>query len=240
MTVTVVGPDDVADIIEHISNLMSNGAVTADTDLRVVFLGTQIDVESYSGGRNNLAPAINNVELAPVGNDDVKDRTWTPIGVLLVLGICLAVVGVVSTLIVKRRRNLREKELKAKEVEFPGNDDDSDAILKNRRDGTPQTCLSPASPNDDWISEMQRDDEVPSFYAVDMGHSMKSELFGVHGLIGVTTSPGFRMRSDSEYTESDADSWAQADATLGALETAIDGALDAVSRASRHLVTGEI
>ena len=241
MTLTVVGPDDVADIIEHISDIMTNGALTADTDFRVVFLGTQIDMESYNGGRDNLTPAINSVEIALVNDDYSKDRTWTPIGVLLCLGICIAVVGLISTLIIKRRRYLHEKELNAMEVELPVNDDDSDAILKSREDGTPRTCLMFASFDADSISELQQDDDVPSSSSADMGHSMKSELLGIHGLTGVTTtSPGYRMRADSEYTESDADSWAQADATFGALEDALDDALRVVSRASRHLVTGEI
>jgi len=113
MTVAVVGSDDTSDIIDLIAKEVLNGTISADTAMRVSFLGTQIDAASYKGGRDNLAPAVN----AQVSQNVSSNSSWTPIGILLVLCITLAFIGLVMVLIARKRRKATQSEIIAIEMD---------------------------------------------------------------------------------------------------------------------------
>lgn len=113
MTVAVVGSDDTSDIIDLIAKEVLNGTIFADTAMRVSFLGTQIDAASYKGGHDNLAPAVN----AQVSQNVSSNSSWTPIGILLVLCITLAFIGLVMVLIVRKRRKASQSEIIAIEMD---------------------------------------------------------------------------------------------------------------------------
>lgn len=131
MTVSAIGPENMPEIIEQISSSMSSGAVTADTEMRVAFLGTQVDTTSYTGdGRDNLAAAIND----QLTNSTGRDKTWTPIGVLLVLGMCMAFIGVVLVV----TRGLRRRRLEGDEENEDDHDEEKDLGYLDNNGGEQQ------------------------------------------------------------------------------------------------------
>jgi hypothetical protein len=131
MSVSAIGPEDMPEIIEQISAAMSSGAVTADTEMRVSFLGTQIETESYNGGRDNLAPAIN----AQLTNDTGGDKTWTPLGVLLLVGICMAFIGLVLVVRIGLRRRRRGTD---EVVEDDLDEDEEEEVYLENSGGEPE------------------------------------------------------------------------------------------------------
>ena len=126
MTFAVVGHDDTTALIAQIAEKMSSGATTAETAMRVSFLGTHIGVDSYDGGRDNLPPATNAAEKSTQQADN-SSKPWTPIGVLLLVGLCIAFIGLMSTLVLLTRRRTRRKETDEDEQ----GEDDRDAESKN-------------------------------------------------------------------------------------------------------------
>ena len=124
--IEVVGPDDSAPIIAQIAKIMSSGDVTAHTAMRVAFIKTHIGVEAYDGGRDNLPPATNAAEKSTQQADN-SSKPWTPIGVLLLVGLCIAFIGLMSTLVLLTRRRTRRKETDEDEQ----GEDDRDAESKN-------------------------------------------------------------------------------------------------------------
>uniref|UniRef100_A0A7S1GG99 Uncharacterized protein n=1 Tax=Cyclophora tenuis TaxID=216820 RepID=A0A7S1GG99_CYCTE len=202
----VVGPIKTAGWVDLISNAISQGTVTSGTSLRARFLGTIIDEESFSGGRDNLPPAINTpdqqIEEVP------RSKTITPIGVLLSLGLALALVGVIFVLVRLRRRRtqlLRQEAIMATrshDQEFEG-----DFRIETTDRYTPDTSEGPlASPPGDFNNH----------YTFDVGNMMKSELMEIHGHRRQGSSS--KGLDESDLSESDVDSWAQTDATLGSIE----------------------
>lgn len=213
-----IGPEDPAALVDTIATKFADGTLTTDTTLRTSFLGTTIDQDSITGGRDNLPPAVNTPDQ-PVQIDE-GGRRFTPIGVLLILGLALAVVGVLFVLLRLRRRRseqLRQDAIMATrshEQDFGVEDelklDPTD--LSNFDRGFPDGGLSDdtgvgplASPPSDFENK----------YTFDVGNLMKNELFGVHG----HRQDGSKKDLDeSDLSESDVDSWAQTDATLGSIE----------------------
>lgn len=109
MTFSVVGHDDSTELIAQIAEKMTSGAVTARTTMRVSFLGTHSGVENYDGGRDHL-PSTTNAAEKSTQQADNSTKSWTPIGILLLVGLCIAFIGLMSTLVLLTRRKAKRNE----------------------------------------------------------------------------------------------------------------------------------
>lgn len=225
LAVSVVGPEDPNEIVRHISEEMSNGAVSANTNLRVSFLGTHVDVESYEGtGKESLAPAIN----SQVTNATNSEQSFTPIGISGAVCLALAFIGLVLSVFIRRRRRRQRSEMQAiaAERESQLGDDEEDSMYVPPSKGeirrlSREVVVDCEETMSDGMSEEYIEVSSPCSLE-DMGNKMKNELLGLHGAKGAA-NPGYRKaKSESEHSESDCDSWAQADATLGCLGVCVE------------------
>jgi len=217
MTGDIVGSDDTIDTISLVEQQMNADAVTATTEnIRVKFLGTELD---YGGGagRDNLPPAKNVVAdtfAAP------QQNSFTLIGVAIVAGLSLALVGAVIVLI-RKRRNVKssfehqefQDEVKSTAGSDFYNDDDVEDKAKD--------LSREITPNDDDDGTLpETPDEFSREYNFDLGGWMKSELLGIHGGTTITAQPS--RGEEGGLSDSDNDSWAQTEGTIGSLELRLD------------------
>jgi len=176
-------------------------------NIRISYLGSQLDTSliNTNVGRDNLNPSASKVE-EPQTIDPGKP-TFTFVGGLLVAGFIAAFLGLFFVLY--RRR---QKFLAAQDVEVALSKSDLDDMSRRDRE---------SSDNDEGV-EIKDDgrhdeDEYPTNnYRFDLATSMKNELFNIHGRAANHPRPyGVGIE---ETSESDADSWAQTDGTIGSLE----------------------
>lgn len=216
--IAVVGPGDSPDIIDQIAKIMSRSAITARTAMRVSFLGTDIDFEAYDGGQEHLPPAVN-AAAEPVQQVSNSSKPWTPLGVSMASGLCIAFFGLLLAFIARKRRLRRGIETLG--IDRAHNDNSHSqceaGTLRKGGQESRQQIESTIVNDDDMVSDGMSEpwEDFSTSYSFDMGKTMKNELLGIHGDTGVAASPGFRVfREDAE---SETDSWDQAGATLGSL-----------------------
>jgi hypothetical protein len=208
---------------------MNANAVTATTDsLRVKFLGTELDYGNSEPGRDNLPPAKNVVQ---VSFQAPEDNTFTIVGIAIVVGMSLTVLALV-VVIVRRRRRVKSS---FQHQEF------QDEVKSENGTGSETFRLedgqSPPPPGRDLDGEILNDDdnlpespdEFSREYNFDLGGWMKSELLGIHGESAISAQPSNgtavpppHSPSEDMLSDSDNDSWAQTEATIGSLELRLD------------------
>lgn len=200
MTAFAVGGNssqDEAGLLNLIDTEITSGAATAGSTLTATYLSTQLDLSGDAGDRDNLNPAINepdNILVDPNNSDKI-----TPIGVMMVMGLALGVVGILFV-VVKLRRRKRAA--------------DQDAIMREQViDESLHQHQSYPYHHDEHQQQQQQYsfDDMPD----DTGFMFKNELLGIHA-----PDPSHHRRDglDVSVSESDVDSWAQTDATLGSIE----------------------
>ena len=216
MSGKVIGSDlDILDTLEIIAYELGSGAVTDLSDVTVLFLGDELD--DNTSGRDNLPPAISLPES--FDSAEQKDNTLTAVGMAIIVGLTLAFIGVILVIVRRRRRGLKLNAHQSLEDDGNSVDDiqhvakglrdlDGDIAANEKRDILPNE-LTPTDPRHTCCSG----------YQFDIGDWMKSELIGVHGENAIKTSTS--KGEQGEY-DSDNDSWAQTDATLGSLELRLD------------------
>ena len=226
MSGSVIGPKDTSGFNDIIRGHIESGAVTAGTSMNAAFVDFIIEADQTNSGADNLPPAINIPE--PVQEDFRRSRTITPIGGMLVVGLALGVIGIVLVLVQMRRR--RSQMLHEEVIMATRSHDLTTGDFSNGKD-------DPDSPRDVTSTYMDEGygDTGPltsppahfeNQYTFDVGNLMKSELMGRHnnsqhpslgGSVNRRELSG-RGLDESDFSESDVDSWAQTDATLGSIE----------------------
>mmetsp|Transcript_30018 Transcript_30018/g.44378 ORF Transcript_30018/g.44378 Transcript_30018/m.44378 type:complete len:395 (+) Transcript_30018:216-1400(+) len=231
LSMKILGPDDKNDMIDFIAHSIDDGIITSGSSLEAAFLGTQILDET-----NDVLPAINTIEISrnPTDKENVS-KPFTSIGVVLVVGLTVAFIGLMF--VVWRTRQRRKKWLRENVIMASNNHslNKEQPDIRDTQDTTdgsdekeepaevPQNfgldCYA-ASDNSftDLDDVVVQDNNKPS-YEFDLGNSMKSSLFGVHGQRRST--PFFPELESSSVADSDVDSWAQTDATIGSLDERI-------------------
>jgi len=220
MTGSALGGNDSADLVKFLRDSLHTAP--QDDSYRMAFLGTQIDTSALAEtSYNNLPPAVNSVTSEAT---QPREKRVTVLGGFLVALFALACVGILLVLYRRRR-----KWLTAQDVEL--------ALSKSHLDGpSPSAPASSSQRNikrhlvevgSDAIDESAEHANSPdgvNQYTFDLGASMKNELFGIHGRNGTGKAqrssnhpPGSDVSGDS-----DADSWAQTDGTIGSLEQQLD------------------
>lgn len=191
------------------------------SDYEISYLGATLDTSSlgFDTAKDNLSPALNKAE-APQYQEQGR-RTFTYVGGLMVAGFVAAFLGLFFVLY-RRRKNF----LAAQELEIALSKSDLDGM--NARDNTDDSGvlrpehLEPEIGEDGDIE--QHDDEFSaSNYRFDLATSMKNELFNIHGRApDPPRSYGPNGLGIEETSDSDADSWAQTDGTIGSLELQLE------------------
>lgn len=227
MTGDIVGLDDYLDTVALIAQQMNANAVTATTDsLRVKFLGTELSYGNFTPGRDNLTPAKNVVQVSFQAPDD---NTFTIVGIAIVAGMSLTVLALVFVIVRRRRRvksSFQHQEFQD-EVKSE-NDTGSETLrLEDGQSPPPGRDVDGEILNDD-DNLPESPDEFSREYNFDLGGWMKSELLGIHGESAITAQPSYGTAvpppppSEEMLSDSDNDSWAQTEATIGSLELRLD------------------
>lgn len=219
MSGKVIGSDlDTLDTLDLIASQLGSGEVTNWSDgVTVLFLGDELDYNTP--GRDDLPPAIS----LPEGYNSAEQKnTFTTVGVTILVGLLVTLIGVIFV-IVRRRRRVRALNAH-QSLEDDGNSvDDIQQDAKGSRDLDGDIAVNEnrediALPND--LTLPDHHDTCCDGYQFDLGGWMKSELIGVHGEDAIRASPS--RGEQPEEIDSDNDSWAQTEATLGSLELRLD------------------
>jgi hypothetical protein len=209
MSGRVIGTPNTLDTLEHIALQLNSGAVTQGSDVAVFFLGEELDYDSP--GRDNLPPAIS-VPENDVHTEKQENNTFTSVGIAIVVGLVITVLALIFVIYQRRQRSVRALDAHqtledgAKSVDDMQLPSDLSDLEDEDRDKTGTLTLPDASMPDQTVE-----------YEFDLGGWNKSELIGIHGDNAITASASNQPESDS-----DNDSWAQTEATIGSLELRLD------------------
>ena len=214
--------------------------VTQNSPYHVQFLGVpQSDPSTNGGGddgRTNLGTSPPRDTASPVTRESSEGRgdTITVVGGVLMAAFCLLFVAIGCFIYRRRQEWVREREA--------GGDDGDDAAehFKNPRNGTvkdtddadygPRDLHADLYDEDDHLQmdgkggvlRNSRDDEK---ITIDMGCNFKDQLMGVYYGASSTAAQRRRQQQGGMYgagratsMDSEADSWAQTDGTIGSIE----------------------
>jgi hypothetical protein len=221
------------DVTAAVETIFQGTDITADSDFQVAYGGVPVN-DTTDNPRDGLQPPSQNNEPpteAPQRNNN-GNNTITIVGGLLVGAFCLAFLGIFFILWRRRQVFLDERE---SQFAFSKPDAGAGATeSQSHGDGEEQRNKSLEAPNgdfdmDDDGEEMGEDGYSPSYpnnITFDLGNSFKDQLMGVHGRSQPSSKlgmPGYNMHGIPDNTsESDADSWAQTDGTIGSLELQLE------------------
>lgn len=222
MTGDIIGLDDTLDTVALMAQQLNSDAVTATTEnIRILFLGTQLDYGDT--GRDVLPPAKNVVQ--ETFSASFENNRFTVIGIAIVTGLTMAILGLVYV-IVRRKRSTERKSFEHQEFEDedikstpPENKDDDDDDTGSDSKDISRDVDGEILNNDDNLPESP--DEFDREYAFDLGGWMKSELLGIHGANTITAQPS-KGGAEEGLSDSDNDSWAQTEGTIGSLELRLE------------------
>jgi hypothetical protein len=218
-----LGPDDTTPLLNFITTSLSSGVVTATTSLQVAFIATHID--PTEGGRDSLAAPIN--EGTPIALEE--DGVFTYVGILLVVALVGAFLGL--SLVVFRMRQRRQKAWREEAVMTRSQLESSfdEGMIFDQGVDECRVAADEELPSQYGLAQMvihsdHDDDDSDGLpeqgsYTFDLGDTMKWGVLGRHG--GGSSRRNNRVAIPDEYSDSDVDSWAQTDATLGSLEVRI-------------------
>ena len=217
------------DVAEYIEMVLNSEDFTNNTAYATKYLGKpEVDVTVATGKGDSLSgvDSIQEQIIAPVKEGR---RTVTIVGGLLVAAFCLAFVGLFMILYRRRKKYLRDRDI---QLAISKSDDHHFHHRQTSSDEGPGKTLEPQTTSEDLAENLEDDDsrdnpiEYPNNITFDLGHSFKDQLMGVHGRSAAHKShlmnPFGRQSSIDAASESDADSWAQTDGTIGSLELQLE------------------
>eukprot|EP00934_Nitzschia_sp_Nitz4_P007536 Nitzschia sp. Nitz4//scaffold176_size46146//18695//22866//NITZ4_007191-RA/size46146-processed-gene-0.33-mRNA-1//-1//CDS//3329539012//7526//frame0 len=232
------------DVMEFMQDQMAGTALTVGSDYSIGFLAVPEQAEDNSdSGRDNLDdPSNTNGLQSGDTSTDGDRRTITIVGGFLIAAFCLAFIGI-GWVVQKRRRQWileeRDMHMDLRKPHNGGTDPVDDIVESHDMEDahTPRNYRSQISnpPAQNFQSPGSDDDgNFVGNIHFDLGTSFKDQLLGVHGLqhngnnnnrsqsrmSGMMMLPGggARPMSSDGASDSDADSWAQTDGTIGSLE----------------------
>eukprot|EP00538_Stauroneis_constricta_P009021 CAMPEP_0119551196 /NCGR_PEP_ID=MMETSP1352-20130426/4505_1 /TAXON_ID=265584 /ORGANISM="Stauroneis constricta, Strain CCMP1120" /LENGTH=382 /DNA_ID=CAMNT_0007597209 /DNA_START=197 /DNA_END=1345 /DNA_ORIENTATION=+ len=245
-------PDASLPLVSKQIQAILDAATFDDAALRVQFTGAPVVDPTggqNNGGRDELKPPTSvEREPEPAPKSD-GDNTITIVGGLLVAAFALAFLGIVLVLWRRRQSYLDERDtqfaISKSDLQYQqphptnteskshdGEDDHmvpqitlsmEDGGVATSRDFDPdetQPISNVSSPTDNSYGHRKQQDSME----FDFGNSFKDQLMGVHGR-HAHPRPGYGMTLQGipdSTSESDADSWAQTDGTIGSLELQLE------------------
>jgi hypothetical protein len=194
------------------------------SDYNTAFIGSE--VEFTLEGDNPLPPAISSVDDSP--REPANENKVTVMGGFVIFGLCAVVFG--ALFIVFRRRS---KRALADDIEGdfdPADDFDNSKDLEML--GTDETLQLDVLSDEMGRRTPKSYEETPDSqagyeYTFDLGSSLKNDVMGTYGSTPHSPSSYGNAPSNmrvtapypmSETSDSEADSWAQTDGTVGSLE----------------------
>jgi len=213
------GEGDESEFQAFIQQNLNN--VGGDT-IQIAYLGAQLDSSVVSNPVNTVPLDSTVVSTTANGSsgasaskaetmegEEKPNQEVTFVGGLLVAALLAAFLALFFVLY--RRR---QKFLAAQEMEMALSKSDMDDISP---DGSSKD-VRPENIQPEIGSE--EDEDFPTNYRFDLATSMKNELFNIHGR--AADAPKSYGIGIEETSDSDADSWAQTDGTIGSLELQLE------------------
>jgi len=197
VTGSLLGTEEMPDVEDFIEFLFQDTSFTSNSPFDTMFLSEQQPSEQPGdAGRDNLGAAANIKDITVPPKEEGANKI-TVIGGFLVALFCCAFVGIAFVLW-RRRRNY----LKAQDMHFE---------LDKQYESQPT----------DESKEEPEEPQPTNNITIDLGTSFKDQLMGVHAGPPRRSQPMPAFPS-SVASESDADSWAQTDGTIGSLELQLE------------------
>jgi hypothetical protein len=222
-TGSVLGNTQIPDVMVFIELLLEGQALASNYS--AAFLGVPVADPGDEAGRDNLGEP-SNLNQQEIASNDPGRKTITIVGGLLVTAFCCAFLGIVFVLFRRRRHYLKTRQ----EMHLTLSKSDL-----QQYDTEPHISEDGPSSSPEGVQSVDGSDEelFPNNITFDLGTSFKDQLMGVHGLGGGPRRPphmsGPYGHSVGPYgasvdgaSDSDADSWAQTDGTIGSLELQLE------------------
>lgn len=221
-------------LMKIVATGMDSGNVTAGTDLEIAYIGSVMAANGGAGAGTDQALG-NTLTAAPQSNwtspslsaaqqqntTQVKSKNFTVIGGVVLGGLVATFLGMVLVLVRRRRmKQHRDTELAISKSE--GNIEDGQ--------GSEGPTLEVDVMSDDMPTHHSQrdydaqDDYHPSSYTFDLANCMKNDVMGTYGMqygpTSISVVPPYPMAE--ETSDSEVDSWAQTDGTVGSLEERLE------------------
>jgi hypothetical protein len=249
MTFTPYIPYTEFDFWAYVANELDTGAtVYGNEDFRTAFIGSEIDTEAVDG-KNSVKPVIAGV--ARDEQPSVEGGKFSVGGAVIFTGLALAMVGVLFLVMRRRSHGRKAIDINAavSKSEPDLNDDvDSSSVIRPAYEVSvlsddvnisyesqpawsyQQDCEEPSYQQDCEEPDTDSEQKEPGCYAFDLGGSLRRDVLGAYGVSpkghrhmqGPTTIEVVPPYPMEETSDSDADSWAQTDGTVGSLEERLD------------------
>ena len=184
----------------------------------VQYVGAFMDTSAESS-RGNLPPAISASDTPTSQQAATGPRQFTIIGGLVLAALTVALL--VAFFLVHRQRRRRKHQSKIQDAHAKSEDTHSDGptlevdVMSDACDIPPQIPHPfPSSFEDDMAN-------TPSSYTFDLASSMKLHVLGTYSDLPTSMAvvPPYPME---ETSDSEVDSWAQTDGTVGSLEDRLE------------------
>jgi hypothetical protein len=223
VTGSILGGSQMGDVMEYIEALVRGTALTENSAFSVAFLGVPVEGSVTEEENGNSVGGPSSIQEGEGLTDPGQERkTVTIVGGLLVAAFCCAFIGIILVLWRRRQQYLNDTHL----LKSPSRD-------LQQYDTEPHISDDPdAHPSMDSSPESKEKEVFPNNITFDLGTSFKDQLMGVHGhnqggpsrrplghgTMMMSDPYGRQMPTHSDASDSDADSWAQTDGTIGSLE----------------------
>lgn len=206
-------------MMKVLSNEFVSPQATVGTSYQVSYLGAYIDLTTETGQGTVNVP-ISKPESPPAAS---KNNTFTIVGVFVLAAMIVIFAGAIFVIWRRRRkwRTNRDVEAAISKSDLGFAEDGSDGPTLEvdvMSDDMPQSNIKG--------SYDFQDDSYPTSnsYTFDLSDEMKNKVFGTYGRanFGPTTMNVVAPYPMEEHSDSEADSWAQTDGTVGSLEDRLE------------------
>lgn len=209
------------EIFAVLKSAYNNDSVTSGTQNEVRYIGAFVEIPNDAA---SLPPAINKGETPQPqqGNNPVT----TTVGAIIITGLVVVFIAVAFVLIRRRRRRLMNREIglaisKSHDLEMDGDGSDGptlevDVMSDDIHDMPHNQVRNSYDVHDEYMT--------PSSYTFDLSHSMQSDIMGTYGSsrFGPTSMNVVPPYPMEDASDSEVDSWAQTDGTVGSLEERLE------------------
>jgi hypothetical protein len=235
VTGSALGGNQIPDVMDYLESALRGSAITDNTPFGVSYLGVPvIDSGISDSGRDNLAPPSNLNEAEKEVQPD-NGHTITIIGGFLVAAFCVAFVGIALVLWRRRRAYMkynREMHLSLSKSSDPLQQYDTEPHVTISDEECAEISASNKHQPPELSSPTPTEENFPNNITFDLGTSFKDQLMGIHAgggqrgrphhMAGPFGTGPFGTAPSADGADSDADSWAQTDGTIGSLELQLE------------------
>ena len=234
--------DDILEtnVMKLLEDEFNDESLTADANYKIQYIGAFIEppVGQEDDGRDNVPPAISNPDPPTQPKSQPKGANFTVIGGVVLGGLLAVFLAAVFLLVRRKRRLNKAKAIDEAVAKSEGLDlDDGQGSggvtleIDVMSDDAPPNNLRSSFDNiedndfDNLTPHSQSDYPTPNSYRFDLAHSFKNDVMGTYGSnsdyapTSMAVVPPYPME---ETSDSEVDSWAQTDGTVGSLEERLE------------------